>query len=258
MNRLKRFSAAAVLSIAAAALNGCGTPASGTAGTPAPAPAPMSDGVNMRSEGQNVITVNGSETVKIVPDIAQIRFGITIQAQDAKACQDATNKDLAHVLQFLKESGIPEESIQTSNYGMNPVYDYSSGRTPVGYESQATIIVSDITLDQAAALLTACVDEGINNIDSISYTSSEYKECYEDALVKAIDSAREKAQALAEAGGCTLGSVVRIEELSSQSAQYDSSYVARSGTAALMGADMIIEPGQVSVEAMVSVDFAIQ
>ena len=94
------------------------------------------------------------------------------------------------------------------------------------------------------------MDKGINNIDSISYTSSQYKECYETALVQAIDEARHKAQALAEAGGCTLGEVVRIQELSSQSAQYDSSYVARSSNSGLMGADMVIEPGQVSVEAI--------
>lgn len=248
MNRLQRFSAAAAVSVAAASLSGCG------AGGEVSAP----DVITVPSGQGNVITVSGSETVKVVPDMAQIRFGITTQAEDAKTCQDNTNKDLSRVLQFLKDSGIPDESIQTSNYGMNPIYDYSSGRTAVGYEMQATILVSDVTLDQAAVLLTACVDKGINNIDSVSYTSSQYKECYEEALVQAIAEARHKAQALAEASGRALGEVVRIEELSSQSAQYDSSYVARSMTNGLMGADMVIEPGQVSVEAIVSVDFALQ
>ncbi len=248
MNRLQRISAAAAVSVAAAALSGCGAAGEIT----------LPDVITVQSEEENVITVSGSETVKVVPDMAQIRFGITTQAEDAKTCQDNTNKDLSRVLQFLKDSGIPDESVQNSNYGMNPIYDYSSGRTPVGYEMQATILVSDVTLDQAAVLLTACVDKGINNIDSISYTSSRYKECYEEALVQAIDEARQKAQALAEAGGCALGEVVRIQELSSRSAQYDSSYVARSANSGLMGADMVIEPGQVSVEAMVSVDFAIQ
>lgn len=248
MNRLQRFSAAAAVLAAASSLNGC--QAAGGLTVP--------DVITVQSKDENVITVSGSETVKVVPDMAQIRFGITTQAEDAKTCQDNTNKDLSRVIQFLKESGIPDESVQTSNYGMNPIYDYSSGRTAVGYEMQATILVSDVTLDQAATLLGACVDKGINNIDSISYTSSQYKECYETALVQAIDEARHKAQALAEAGGCTLGEVVRIQELSSQSAQYDSSYVARSSNSGLMGADMVIEPGQVSVDAIVSVDFAIE
>ena len=241
MNRPQRFSAAAAVLAAAASLSGC--QAAGGLTVP--------DVITVQSKDENVITVSGSETVKVVPDMAQIRFGITTQAEDAK-------KDLSRVIQFLKESGIPDESVQTSNYGMNPIYDYSSGRTAVGYEMQATILVSDVTLDQAATLLGACVDKGINNIDSISYTSSQYKECYETALVQAIDEARHKAQALAEAGGCTLGEVVRIQELSSQSAQYDSSYVARSSNSGLMGADMVIEPGQVSVDAIVSVDFAIE
>lgn len=215
------------------------------------------DVITVRSAEPSVITVQGAETVKIVPDMAQVRFGISTQAKDAKECQQKNSEDLKQVIDFLKQSGIPEESLQTSNYGMNPIYDYTSGRTAVGYEMQTTIIVSDITIEETGTLIGACVDRGINNIDSISYLSSQYETCYEEALVKAIETARQKAQTMAQASGCTLGPVVRVQEnSSSQAAKYDNTFVARSLSSGM--ADVVMEPGQVSIEAQVSVDFSIE
>lgn len=238
---------AAVTALGLLFLTGCGG-----AQTPA-----FPDVITVQNTEQNVISVQGSETVKTVPDMAQIRFGVSTQAEDAKTCQQKNSEDLKRVIDFLKESGIPEESLQTSNYGMNPIYDYTSGRTAVGYEMQTTIIVSDITIEETGTLIGACVDRGINNIDSISYLSSQYEACYQEALGKAIETARQKAQTMAQASGCTLGPVVRVQEhSSSQAAKYENSYVARSLSTGM--ADVVMEPGQVSIEAQVSVDFSIQ
>lgn len=249
MNKLYKASAA-ILSVGVFALAGC---------TPAASPAiSFPESITVQTAQKNVITVQGSEAVKVVPDMAQIRFGISTQASDAKACQEKNNEDITRVIQFLKESGISDESLQTSNYGMNPIYDYSSGRTAVGYEMQTKIVVSDITIDQAETLLGACVDRGINNIDSVSYLSSQYDACYQEALAKAIESARQKAQVMAEASGCTLGPVVHVEEhSSSQAARYDNSFMAKSMAPGAI-ADVVMEPGQVSIEALVSVEFAIE
>lgn len=250
MNRLRTFYIAAGVS-AAAALSGCAAPAPASA-------IEFPDVINVQSAERNVITVNSSEAVRVTPDMAQICFGVSTQTEDAKSCQEKNNQDLKRVIQFLKDSGIPDESLQTSSYGMNPVYDYSSGRTPVGYEMRAAITVSDITIDQAGTILGDCVQQGINNIESVSYLSSRYEECYQEALAKAVESARQKALVLAEAGGCTLGEVIRVEEQSSShAARYDSSYTARSNNG-VMGADMVMEPGQVSIEAQVLVEFAIR
>lgn len=251
MTKLHNLSITTIISIAALSLTGCSA-----AAVPAPAPS-FPDTITVQSAERNIITAQGSEAVKVVPDMAQIRFGVSTQAEDAKSCQEKNNEDLTRVIDFLKGSGIPDESLQTSNYGMNPIYDYTSGRTAVGYEMQTSITVSDITIEQAETLLGACVDQGINNIDSVSYLSSQYDACYQEALAKAIESAREKAQVMAEASGCNLGAAVHVEEYSSsQAGRYDNSFIARSSKEVL--ADMVMEPGQLSVEAQVSVDFAIE
>lgn len=247
MKILRKLYIAAAVS-ATAALSGCAAPAIA-----------VPDAINVQSAQQNTITVNSSEAVKVTPDIAQICFGVSTQTEDAKSCQEKNSEDLGRVIQFLKDSGIPDESLQTSSYGMNPVYDYSSGRTPVAYEMHTTITVSDVAIDRAGELLGACVQQGINNIESVSYLSSQYEDYYREALAKAVESARQKALILAQAGSCTLGKVIRVEEQSSSlTGRYDGSFTARSFSNGIMGADMVMEPGQVSIEAQVVVEFAIE
>lgn len=254
MTALQKFLSVAALTFIVAGTNGC------SQGQAVQAPS-FPNVLQVQNVEQNVITVQSSETVKVVPDMAEIRFAVSTQEKDAKTCQEKNNEDLTRVIQFLKDFGISEESIQTSNYGMNPIYDWSSGQRITGYEMETTLTVSDVAIDQTGTLLTACVDAGINNIDRISYFSSQYDACYQDALTKAIDLAREKAQAIAEASGCALGTVVHVEEYTdSQEARYNG--YARQTAASDMGLgtamkEMAVEPGQVSIEARISVDFSV-
>lgn len=231
-----------------------------TSSQPAAQTLPPSDVITVQTQERDTITVQSSETVKVVPDMAELRFGIFTREKTAAACQEKNNKDLTNVIDFLKEFGISQESLQTSNYGMNPVYDWNSGRTITGYEMETSLTVSDIPLDQAGTLITACVDAGINSIDRVSYLSSQYDACYQEALAKAMATARKKAQVMAEAGGCTLGKVVHVEEYSaSQALRYDSyaSTGAMENSARKMAADMAVEPGKVSIEASIMVEFSI-
>lgn len=257
MTAIQKFLSASVLCLTVSGTAGC----TGAAQIPQASSPSFPNYLEVRNVEQNVITVQSTETVKAVPDMAEIRFGVSTQEKTAKACQEKNNEDLTKVIQFLKDFGIAEESIQTSNYGLNPIYDWSSGQTLTGYEMETSLTVSDVTIDQTGTLLTACVDAGINNINRITYFSSQYDACYQEALTKAIDSARQKAQAIAEAGGCTLGAVVHVEEYAdSQEARYNG-YAKAAKTAGGFEAsmeDMAVEPGQVDIEARISVDFSIQ
>ena len=89
-----------------------------TACTQGSASAPIPDTIKVENVKDNVITVQSTEEVKVVPDMAELVFSVTTQAADAKACQEQNSKDLDHVISFLKGTGIAETSIQTSNYGL--------------------------------------------------------------------------------------------------------------------------------------------
>ena len=213
------------------------TSAAGLAGcTSAPA------SVTVQSAENTGITVTSQEKIKAEPDIAEITYSVYSQAADASTCQSENQTDL----------------------GLNPIYDWDNGKKITGYEMTTEVVVSDVAIEDAGAIISDSVNAGINSIDSVQYQCSNFDEIYQEALKKAIESARVKAEAMAEAGGCKLGTMTNVQEYSSgqQARYYDTSYssgMAMKETAMEdAGAGRNLMPGQVDVEAEVSATFSIQ
>lgn len=247
MNKItKRSAFAAVIAAGAITLSACSQ-------------APFPDTIKVQNTENQVITVQSAETVKVVPDMAEITLAVYTQAADAKTCQDQNKQDLDKTLAVLESAGIEKTSIQTSNYGLDPVYDWNSGKTITGYEMNTNITVSDLPIDQVGGLITSCVDAGINRIQSVDYLSSKYDESYQEALKNAMASAKLKAQAIAEAGGASLGGVVHVEEYSSsQQARYNGYQRSAAMESAMdTAASIAVEPGQIGIEARISVNYEI-
>ena len=247
--RNRALGTAFVMVMAAAGLTGC---SSGT---------PSVINVTEQPADQNIITVSGREEVKVVPDMAKVVYAVRTEAASAEECQQKNAESLSLAIEGLKNLGIAETSIQTSSYGMNPRYDWSSNRqTIIGYEMETTVTVTDIPISDVGHILSESVASGVNVIDSVSYFSSQYDESYEEALKLAVDMAQQKAEVLAEASGRELGGVIAVQELGYEPA---SRYTGTLRSANMLeGAkaveDMAVMPGEISVEAQVSVDFYLE
>ncbi len=216
---------------------------------------------------RNTITVNSSEKVSIVPDIAEVVYAVRTEAKEASACQQKNTEDINQVIRLLKNLGVAESSIQTTDYSMHAIYNYSNNTQRVtGYEATSTLTVSGLPIDSLGTVLTESVNAGINNIQSITYQSGRYEEAYTEALRLAVASAKVKADALAEAGGCTVGSIASIRENSNYGeARYTDYALAgqmRSyGTAEkqIMQEDSAaIMPGELAVDVNITVEYFIQ
>ena len=230
--------------VAAAAIGAAGCGAAGASTTGAVSVPDTIRVENVEGAG-NTIAVTGQEEVKVVPDMAQIEYA----------------ENLNRTIETLKGLGVEETSIQTSAYGLNPIYDWNSGTQNItGYEMTTRITVSDIPIDQAGTILSQSVVAGVNQIDAVSYFSSNYDASYQEALKGAIAVAQAKAQAIAEAGGKTVAGIVNVEEYGYNPqvrySNYSGAGAVEETAAAAM--DMGVMPGQVSVEAQVNVEFAIE
>ena len=253
----KRLFAVTCLSMmAAVSLAGCSTNA-------APPYTVQVENTGDSSDGK--ITMDSSETVKIVPDMAKIVFAVNTEADKADDCQQKNTESLNALIEYLKGQGIDEKSISTSGYFLNPRYDWSENtRKLIGYEMQTEVTVSDVAIDQVGTLLSNGVGAGANEIYSVSYYSSGYDDAYAEALKKAVDLARTKAEALAEASGRELGEVVSIEEYSdNQYGRYidggvnlQKSSMAMEETAAAGDVSMSVMPGEMEVDANIRVVFS--
>lgn len=235
------------------------TACSGTAVPTAGGSVQVPDRIQVENTDTQVITVNAKEEVKVVPDMAQVIYGVTTQHADAAKCQEDNAEKMNQLIATLKELGIEEKSIQTSSYDLNPRQDWNNNGEIIGYEMTAQVTVSDIPLDQIGEILSKSVSAGVNQVQSVTYLSSEYDASYQEALTKAVAAAQEKAQALADASGSTLGHAVRITEYSdNQAARYQNVMRSSVKLDEAMSAGAAMMPGEISVEANISVEFAIQ
>ncbi len=244
----------AMAAVSGLMLAGCGTsPVSSSVNVP--------DTMQVVNVENQVISVTAREEVKVVPDIAEVMLTVETQEADAKACQTSNGEAVDRVVTVLKEKGLEDSSIQTSNYDLNPIYDWDNGQQITGYSMETMITVSDIPIENVGDILSASVDAGANRIQSVTYMSSKYDESYQEALKKAVESAYEKANAMAIAGGCSLGEVVRIDERSVNSgARYTAMgnfAVEDAEAGGAREAASAVMPGQVSVEADILVEYAV-
>ena len=75
-----------------------------------------------------------------------------------------------------------------------------------------SITVSDILVENVGKIITDSVASGVNDLYSVQYLCSYDDEKYQEALKKAVEMAKGKADAMAEAAEMTVVKAVRIEE----------------------------------------------
>ena len=244
------------------ALSACDQAAAGTETAAPAAESAQADG--SAQEGASEVTVSASATVTQVPDKASISFGITSQDESAEQAQNKNAKAVSDVIAVLTDRGIAEKSIRTEYYSLYPQYDYSySVPQLTGYTVTTTMSVHDQDLDQLGEVMSACVAAGITNVDSMNLMCSGYDEAYAQALDKAVEASRAKAETLAQAAGKTLGEVVNVTEgWQDTSARYGSlnaSVNYREAAEGMGGGDDIsIQPGESEITANVTVTYRMQ
>lgn len=220
-----------------------------------------SENVRIGSSLPRTVTVNSRESVHVEPDIAEIVFSVSTQAPQAADCQQHNSQEVDQLSSLLQEMGVAEASIQTTDYYMNPRYEWVNDvRRLAGYEACTTLTISDIPMEQAGTILSESVNAGVNHIQSISYLSSRYDEAYQEALALAVSAAAAKAQAMADAAGYSLGSISYMQETSSYSqARYQDNVLMNRKQMAAEGEDSVtILPGELEISAQVMVEYYLE
>ena len=159
------------------------------------------------------ITVTGSAVVTLEADYARISVGVSTKAKTVEEASRENTACIHAVIAALKEAGVAEEDIATSNYYVNAEYDYSlGGQRQSGYNvtNQLTVIIRDMahigaTLDKATAA-------GANNIYNIEFLSTQADKAQDEATSHAVQDAMRKAQLLADAAGLELGGILSLTE----------------------------------------------
>jgi uncharacterized protein YggE len=117
------------------------------------------------------------------------------------------------IIAALKNLGIADEDIQTSNISINPVYDYNSSSPQItGYQvtNQVNVHVTDIT--KVADVIDNSVAAGATNVNYVSFDVADRTTAENQARTAAVNDAKSHADALAAAAGVTITGVQSISE----------------------------------------------
>ena len=159
------------------------------------------------------ISVNGSGTVSIIPDLATISIGVHTEGKDAAEAVSGNNTQTEKVMTALTDFGIASKDIQTSNFSIYPRQDLGPNGEQQGitYAVDNTVTVTVRELDTIGEVLNAVVQAGANNINGIQFDVNDRESAYQQALDAAVENAASRASVLAKAAGVELGDVQKIE-----------------------------------------------
>ncbi len=211
-------------------------------------------------EKEDIITATGTGKVSIKPDVAYIQMGVMTINKDARKAQEDNKTTMNKVIEKLKSMGIDDKDIQTTSYEISPQYSYQDNKQILeGYQVENIVKVTVRDIDKVGDILDAAAREGINRSYGISFGVIDSDSVYKEALKKAIDNAKGKAEVMAEQAGVSLQKPVAIYEGTAPEKIYQRSGIAYDTIErASSVAAVPISSGELEIEANVVVVYQIQ
>jgi len=162
---------------------------------------------------QRTISISGEGKVTAIPDIAMVNLGLETERTDVTQAQDINSRTMNELLSKLKALGIAAEDIQTTNYNIYPRYDWKDGIQILrGYIVSQNVTVKIRKTDKIDQVLRIAGELKLNQIGGLTFGIDQPEIYKQEARIKALENAKEKADELAKVMGVKLGKVVSFSE----------------------------------------------
>src|SRR5262245_31371119 len=212
-------------------------------------------GCARKSNRTTKVTVAGESTAKVEPDTAVIVLSVVTQSGQALTAQQENARKSGAVAAAVKNIGGSGAETKTSDYTLQPQYDYRDNRLPkiVGYNARNSVIITMSDLKNVGAVIDAASQAGANSIDSVSFIVKQTSPARGLALAEATQQAMNKANSIAQALGGRVLRVVEENEGSSVGAEPRTAYdmEAREAISATRMSSTPIAVGQLSIRSNV-------
>ena len=179
---------------------------------------------------QRGITVTGSGSVSVEPNLAIMNIGVEVLAKTVNEARSAAADAMDSVTDTLKKEGVGDTDVQTRRFNISPRYDYEEiivdGRRTgkqilTGYVVNNSAIVKIRDLENVGQIVDKAADAGgdLVRIEGISFTV-ENDDLYLPKLRRqAVEDAFEKATQYASLTGVELGQILSLSEIGNPSIQ---------------------------------------
>lgn len=201
----------------------------------------------------NIITVHGQGSVTAVPDIATFDVRIQTQGKLVSKLKSQVDASTSMLIKILSQGGVEDKDIQSMMVSIYPLYQESDRNNLSGYQVSRTVHVTLRHLDSFDLLIDKASRVADVMVQNVSLTLADRKTAYRKALNLALEDATSKAGMLAQQGNVAIGRLSQVVETSNMtSALRQSTYMSE------MRARGPSNPGQISVNAMVTVTFTLE
>ncbi|MCG2588269.1 SIMPL domain-containing protein [Rhodohalobacter sulfatireducens] len=175
------------------------------------------------------VTVDATGEVLVPADRIHFRVNITQFKQDAREAFQLHKEQEKYLSELLLDEGIADSNITANPISISHVRRYSN-TDQSGYETQqqVMIVMNDVT--QFESMQIKLIENGFTNFSG-SFSAANLDDASDQALQKAVEEARRKADLLAEAAGKQITDVVTINYHSSRP------YASRSGNMEMVAYD---------------------
>lgn len=168
---------------------------------------------------QRTVSVTGVGRVAAAADLLVLNLAVETQAVTASDALAENNKQAAAVLSALKDHGIQEQDVQTTQLSIDPVLarqDPNDTQPPkiVGYQARNGLSAKLRDVPAAGAVIDAVVHAGGDaiRIEGISFSFTDPARLLTEARKLAIADARDRAQQLVGGLDAGLGNVISVSE----------------------------------------------
>ncbi len=165
---------------------------------------------DLASPIRRTISVSGAGIVTAVPDVLGANIGVESENDNLSDALADNNTRMSAVLALLKELGVEDKDIQTSNFFISERRDREGNIT--GFFVNNSVRVTLRNLDTAGNILDQVVQSGANRVNGIQLSISDTTALLSQARALAVVDARAKAKEFTDAAGMFLGTPITINE----------------------------------------------
>jgi len=167
---------------------------------------------------QNVgLWVNAMGKTTGTPDVCILALGVESQQKTVAQAQKEAIDAMSSIMQVLKDSGIADKDMQTSQYNIQQVTRWDDNQDTyvvIGYRVTNAVTCKIRDISKAGYIIDKAVVAGgdLIRINGINFTVDDPTPYYKIAREKAVQYAMEKAKQIAQASGTRLGKVLYMSE----------------------------------------------
>lgn len=160
---------------------------------------------------RHVSTIGYGE-VRVQPDTVVIRLQVSATEPTGAAAKQAVDQRVNRFLAATESAGLDKKQITAGQLHVDARWEYQNQeRVFTGYQASRHLEVRLTDLDRLSAVVDMALENGISNVQQLSYEHSRADELTRQAHQKAVQNSKEKAESLAAAYGARLGLIYSIQ-----------------------------------------------